>query len=52
MADELLLLMPLADMDDDILLDLLAYAIEINTDKESIDNLKAELKRRNLYPVH
>ena len=52
MANELLLLMSLADMDDDILVDLLAYALVINTDKESIDNMKQELKRRNLHPVH
>ena len=52
MANELLLLVPLADMDDDILLDLLAYALTLDTDKESIDNMKQELKRRDLHPVH
>ncbi len=52
MANEITFLMSMPAMDNDVLLDLLAYALTVNTDKKSLDEIKAELKRREIYPVH
>ncbi len=52
MANEITFLMSMPAMNDEVLLDLFAYALTVNTDKKSIDELTAELKRREIYPVH
>ena len=52
MANEITFLMSMPAMDNDVLLDLFAYALTVNTDKKSMDEIKAELKRRDIHPVH
>jgi hypothetical protein len=52
MANEIIFRMSMPAMDNDVLLDLFAYALTVNTDKKSMDEIRAELERRNIHPEH